>query len=46
MGSNVLCRNVHTGLGRGNELDLLFPIMPVPFPVPVPVPVPCSVNEP
>ena len=46
MGSNILYRNVHTGLAMGNEPDPLSSIMLAPFPVPVPVPVQCSVNEP
>ena len=44
MGSNILYRNVHTGLTLGNETNPLSSIIPVPFPVPVPVP--CNVNEP
>ena len=31
---------------RNKDLDLLFPIVPLPFPVLVPVPVPCSVIKP
>ena len=46
MGSNMLWRNVHTGLRQGRYQDPLFPIVQVPFPVPPKVPVPCSVNKP
>ena len=45
MGSNILYRNVHTGLRLGQEPDRLSPIVPVPHPVPAPVPVLCSVND-
>ena len=39
MGSNKLCRSVHTAPRQ--DLILLFPIVPLLFPVPIPTP--CSV---
>ena len=45
MGLNILYRNMHTGLNRKRNQNLLFSIVLVQFPVPVPVPVPCSVNK-
>ena len=41
MGSNILCRNVHTDPRQNRNQDPLFRASPVPFTIPVP----CSVNK-
>ena len=46
MGPNVLCRNVHTGPGQGQEPDSLSLFVPILIPVPVLVAVLCSVIKP
>ena len=43
MGSNISCRNVHTGQRQGKGPG---PYCSIPFPVPVPSPFPCSVTKP
>ena len=45
-GSNIICRNVHTGPREGKEHGSMFPIVLVQIPVPVPIPFPCGVNKP